>query len=576
MGMRTELSTLEAFLEQLTKLPKSAGAISDLYCLTQCVSYVVAKLVHVTIIGAAPRAQEVAVQLWLPLFAGRSINPLFDRASNPDVRVLTLPEDVDTLLKPTSKFVQAVTYWAEVQVNATDTGFAMDNVKNVFKGSFKSLHESNTDSPHLSELAGLVIACILKQRGLMHVATTLNACMTWSKIPKAIAFVLRDAYISLRAFAKEPTETSATAKENALNLCKLFLASHNRTADADGAMADEFRRSQSAVGTEGHNLGQDKPSRSASAPSGALRNAPRWQLVSKFSLALGTLKSSQLQPSISSVQHSSAFAPTIPVENFVFSNSSVQDLLTALADQEDRCLYRTEGFRVLQNLIATTMKSSPLVLPIALGFFDSFPGEPSRSVLSEFYFGDKPDPAYSKGCEGVPVQQISSMVEAVRAFKSIPTATLLETTALDYGLSLLCFDSAVYTAPLTALLGELQSDSTSEDQLAMVSAQLASILQQLYMCCLQHRVAPDAAQMELVHRIGTCLVARFTPFLSIALGTLVGFLWLISTDLGFLLPEATWLPVLNQILRLKLQDNAVRRVPVSSVLFPVGYIRHNH
>jgi hypothetical protein len=63
--------------------------------------------------------------------------------------------------------------------------------------------------------------------------------------------------------------------------------------------------------------------------------------------------------------------------------------------------------------------------------------------------------------------------------------------------------------------------------------------------------------MELVHRFGTCLVARFTPFLSIALGTLVGFLWLISTDLGFLLPEATWLPVLKQILRLTLQDNAV-------------------
>jgi hypothetical protein len=280
--------------------------------------------------------------------------------------------------------------------------------------------------------------------------------------------------------------------------------------------------------------------------------------VSKFSLALGTLKSSQLQPSISSVQHSSAFAPHTAVEKFVFSNSSVQDLLTALADQEDRCLYRTEGFRVLQNLIATTMKSCPLVLPIALGFFDSFPREPSRSVLSEFYFGDKPDPAYSKGCEGIPVQQISSMVEAVRAFKSIPSATLFETTALHYGLSLLCFDSAVYTAPLTALLGELQSDSISEDQLAMVSAQLASILQQLYMCCLQHRVAPDAAQMELVHRFGTCLVARFTPCLSIALGALVGFLLLISTDLGFLLPEVAWLPVLKQILRLKLQDNAVR------------------
>ena len=182
MGLRTELSFLEGFLEQLTKLPKSAGATSDLHCLT-CVSYVVAKLANVAIIGAAPRAQEVAVQPWLPLFAGRSSHPLFDRASNPDVRVLTLPEDVDTLLKPTSKFVQAVTYWAEVQVNATDTGFAMDNVKNIFKGSFKLLHESNTDSPHLSELAGLVIACILKQRGLMHVATTLNACMTWSKIP---------------------------------------------------------------------------------------------------------------------------------------------------------------------------------------------------------------------------------------------------------------------------------------------------------------------------------------------------------------------------------------------------------
>ena len=155
------------------------------------------------------------------------------------------------------------------------------------------------------------------------------------------------------------------------------------------------------------------------------------------------------------------------------------------------------------------------------------------------------------------MQRMSGMVESFCSLKSTLTAMLLETTGLDLGVGLLCFDPVVYSAPLTGLLRELQSGCVPEDRLMMVGARLNSILEQLYMCCLQQRSVPDTAQMELLYRLFTCLLTRFTSCLSLALRTLMSFLLLISTDLGFLLPEATWLPVLNQILRLTLQDNAV-------------------
>jgi hypothetical protein len=553
--------------------------MSDLDGLTRCVSYVVAKLAYVAITGAVLSAKEVAVRSWLPLFASRTRNPLFDRGSNPDARLLTLPEDVELLLKPTSNFVQAVAHWAEVQVKATDTGISMDNVRNIFEGKkLKLLHECTTNSPILCEVAGLVIACILQQRGLMRLAMKVNS-RTFTKIPRPLAFVFRDAYLALRAFAKEPAETSAAATENAIARCKLFLAAHKCRDDAHAPKADGPLRSQSAQsGRKRRGSGPDKagfiPERSPSAPSRsasdtsdtpAERKIPRWQLLSNFTLALGTLKSSQLQPSISSAQRSSAFAPpTVAVESFVFSNAPVQDLLMALADQEDRCFHRAEGFRAMQSVLATTTKSSPLVLPIALGFFDPCEGEQSGSLLSEFYLGDVPIPGYAKDCEGASMQQMSSMVEAFHAFKSTLTAMLLENAGLDHGVGLLCFDPAVYNAPMTGLLGELQSECTSEDQLTVVSAGVASVLEQLYMCCLQQRTAPDNAQMELLHRLGTCVIVRFTSCLSVALGAVLSFLLLASTDLGLSLPEATWLPMLKQILSLKMQDSVVRRVPTSA------------
>jgi hypothetical protein len=71
------------------------------------------------------------------------------------------------------------------------------------------------------------------------------------------------------------------------------------------------------------------------------------------------------------------------------------------------------------------------------------------------------------------------------------------------------------------------------------------------------------------------LLTRFTSCLSLALRTLMSFLLLISTDFGFHLPEATWLPVLKQILRLKMEDTVVRRVPTFVVAFHLRYRRRN-
>ena len=595
--MRTELPTLAKFLDQLAQVPTSLAATSGFDRLTHCVSYVVAKLTHLSILGTKPLAHEVALRSWLPLFAGRTTNPPFDGASSPDLRSLLVPEDVDALLKPASNFVRAVMFWAEVQVKSTDTGISFDNVKNIFEGrNLKSLQEGNPDLPQLCAVAGLVIACIVKQRGLMRIARKLNACMTWSRMPKALAFVLRDAYVALRAFAaKEPADNLAAATENSIILCKLFLLAHERRDDADYPHADGLRRSRKAPESGGMPLDAERqqkfgladtdlvamPKRTPSASSHSSsdtsveRKTPRWQLLSNFSLALGTLQSSELNPSILSVQNSSAFAPCIAaVERFVFSGSGAQDVLLALADQDDRCFYRAEGFRVLRNIV-TTVNSSPLVLPIALGFFDACEQEPSRSLLRQFCCGEGPTLAYSKGCEGASMQRMSGMVESFCTLKSTLTAMLLETTGLDLGVGLLCFDPVVYSAPLTGLLRELQSGCVPEDRLMMVSARLNSILEQLYMCCLQQRSVPDTAQMELLYRLLTCLLTRFTSCLSLALRTLMSFLLLISTDLGFHFPEATWLPVLKQILRLKMEDTVVRRVPTFVVAFHLQYRRRN-